>query len=119
MKIGFPDLPVLHSYYGAPTAFTVNYTVSIVDEKPGNFLFLQLGSIFDSFILGMACSLIGPTMGKYNINTNLVPVNEHLYYKIASAVQMNGSMGERFRTTVGARQGCLFLPIIVNIFREK
>ena len=47
------------------------------------------------------------TMGKYNINANLVHTIEQLYDKATSAVQMNGSIGEWFRTTVGVRQGCL------------
>ena len=33
-----------------------------------------------------------------------------------SAVQMNGSIGEWFRTTVGVRQGCLLSPTLFNIF---
>ena len=31
-------------------------------------------------------------------------------------VQMNGSIGEWFRTTVGVRQGCLLSPTLFNIF---
>ena len=40
------------------------------------------------------------TMRKYNISTNLVRTIEQLYDKATSAVQMNGSIGEWFRTTV-------------------
>ena len=44
------------------------------------------------------------TMRKYNISANLVHTIEQLYDKATvSAIQMNGSMGERFRTTVGVR----------------
>ena len=46
------------------------------------------------------------TMRKYNISANLVRTIEQLYDKATSAVQMNGSIGEWFRTTVGVRQGC-------------
>ena len=46
------------------------------------------------------------TMRKYNISANLVPTIEQLYDKATNAVQMNGSIGEWFRTTVGVRQGC-------------
>ena len=65
----------------------------------------------------MACSLIGhhalwATMQKYNISANLVRTIEHLYGKATSAVQMNGSIGEWFRTTVGVRQGCLLSPTL-------
>ena len=41
------------------------------------------------------------TMRKYNISANLVRTIEQLYDKATSAVQMNGSIGEWFRTTVG------------------
>ena len=40
------------------------------------------------------------TMRKYNINANLVRAFEHLYDNAISAVHMNGSTGEWFRTTV-------------------
>ena len=46
---------------------------------------------------------------KYNISANLVRTLEQFYDKATSEVQMNGSMGERFRATVGVRQGCLLL----------
>ncbi|MEW8544384.1 MAG: reverse transcriptase domain-containing protein [Candidatus Thiodiazotropha sp.] len=59
------------------------------------------------------------TMRKYNINANLVRAIEHLYDKAISVVQLNGNTGERFRTTVGVRQGCLLLPILFNSFLER
>ena len=34
-------------------------------------------------------------------------------------VQMNGSIGEWFRTTVAVRQGCLLSPTLFNIFLER
>ena len=58
-------------------------------------------------------------MRKYNISANLVRTIEQLYDKATSAVQMNGSIGEWFRTTVGVRQGCLLSPILFNIFLER
>ena len=51
-------------------------------------------------------------MRKYNISANLVRTIEQLYDKATSAVQMNGSIGEWFRTTVGVRQGCLLSPTL-------
>ena len=59
------------------------------------------------------------TMRKYNISVNLVCTIEQLYDKAASAVQMNGSIGECFRTTVRVRQGCLLSPTLFNIFLER
>ena len=44
---------------------------------------------------------------------------EQLYDKATSAVQMNGSIGEWFRTTVGVRQGCPLSPTLFNIFLER
>ena len=40
------------------------------------------------------------------------------YDKATSAVQMNGSIEESFRTTVGVRQGCLLSHSLFNIFLE-
>ena len=59
------------------------------------------------------------TMRKYNISANLVRTIEQLYDKATSVVQMNGSIGDWFRTTVGVRQGCLLSPTIFNIFLER
>ena len=44
---------------------------------------------------------------------------EQLYDKATSAVQMNGSIGEWFRTTVRIRLGCLLSPTLFNIFLER
>ena len=44
------------------------------------------------------------TMKKYNISTNLIRVIKNLYDKATSAVLLNSSIGDRFRTTVGVRQ---------------
>ena len=54
-------------------------------------------------------------MRKYNISANLDRTIEQLYDKATSAVQMNGSMGEWFWTTVRARQGCLLSPSLNSI----
>ena len=59
------------------------------------------------------------TMRKYNISANLVRTIEQLYDKATSAVQMNGNIGEWFRTTVGVRQECLVSPILFNIFFDR
>ena len=58
-------------------------------------------------------------MQKYNISANLVRTIEQFYDKATSAVQMNGSIGDWFRTTVGVRQGCLLSPTLFNIFLER
>ena len=54
-------------------------------------------------------------MRKYNISANLVRTTGQRYDKGTSAVQMNGSIGAWFITTVGVRQGCLLSLILVNI----
>ena len=58
-------------------------------------------------------------MQKYNIRANLVCTTEQLYDKATSEVQMNGSMGEWFRTTVRVRHGCLLSPTLINIFLKQ
>ena len=58
-------------------------------------------------------------MQKYNIRANLVCTTEQLYDKATSEVQMNGSMGEWFRTTVGVRHGCLLSPTLINVFLKR
>ena len=57
------------------------------------------------------------TMRRNNISANLTRTIEQLNDKATSAVQINGSIGEWFRTTVGGRQGCLLSPTLFNIFR--
>ena len=59
------------------------------------------------------------TMQRCNISAYLVCTSEQLYDKATSAVQMNGSIGEWFRTTVGVRQRCLLSPTLFNIFLER
>ena len=59
------------------------------------------------------------TMNAYNINANLIKVIRNLYARASSAVYLNGSIGEWFRTTVGVRQGCLLSPALFNIFLER
>ena len=55
-------------------------------------------------------------MRRYDISANLVRTIKQLYDKVKIAVQMNGSKGEWFRTTVGVRQEYLLSPILFNIF---
>ena len=58
-------------------------------------------------------------MKKYSISTDLTRVIKNFYDKASSAVFCNSSIGDWFRTTVGVRQGCLFLPILFNVFLER
>ena len=58
-------------------------------------------------------------MRKYNISANLVRMIEQLYDKTTSAVQMNGSIRDWFRTAVGVRQECPLSPTLFNIFLER
>ena len=59
------------------------------------------------------------TMKKYNISTTLIPVIQNLFDMATNAVFFNGSIGDWFRTTVGARQGRLLSPTFLNIFLER
>ena len=58
-------------------------------------------------------------MRKYNISAKLVRIIEQLYDKIASAVQMNGSIRKWFKTIVGVLYGCLLSATLFNIFLER
>ena len=66
-------------------------------------VFIDLKKAFDR----VCHAALWATMRKYNISANIVRTTEQLDDKAASAVQMNGSMGEWSRTTVGVRQKCL------------
>ena len=59
------------------------------------------------------------TMKKYNISANLIQVIRNLYDKATSAVLFNRSIGDRFRATVGVRQGCLLSTTLFTIFLER
>ena len=58
-------------------------------------------------------------MRKYNISASLVRTTEQLFDKVTSAVQLNGSIREWFRTTVGVRQRCPLSPTLSNIFLKR
>ena len=58
-------------------------------------------------------------MRRCNTSANLVCIIEQLHDKAISAVQMNGSKGELFRTTLRVRLGCPLSPYRFNIFLER
>ena len=57
----------------------------------------------------MANSLMGHH-AEVKVSADLVPAIEHLYDEAISAVQMKGSTGEWFRTTVAVGHGCRVSP---------
>ena len=59
------------------------------------------------------------TMNLYNINGNIIKLIKNLYNKATSAVSLNNSTGDWFKTTVGVRQGCLLSPTLFNILIER
>ena len=61
----------------------------------------------------MTCSLMGQH-AEVHMNANLARTIEYLYDKASSAVKMNGSTGEWFRTEIGIRQECLLFPTLFN-----
>ena len=67
--------------------------------------------------IGSQCEEIETCLNKNNCQRQeSISASEQLYDKATSAVQMNGSLGECFRTTVGVSQGCLLSPTFFNIF---
>ena len=59
------------------------------------------------------------TMRHFNTNAILIRMIQNLYEKATSAVYLNNSIGDWFRTTVGVRQGCVLSPTLFNIFLER
>ena len=59
------------------------------------------------------------TTKEYNTSKNLIRVIENFYDKATSAVLLNSSIGDWFRTTVGVRHECLLSPTLFNIFLER
>lgn len=59
-------------------------------------------------------------MRLYNIDGNLIQVIEKLYNKATGAVNLTGSIGDWFKSTLGVRQGCLLSPhCFQHPFREN
>ena len=61
------------------------------------YVFIDLKKAFDR----VWHSALWASMKKYNISTNLMQVIKNLYNKATSAVLVNSSIGDWFRTTVG------------------
>ena len=57
-------------------------------------------------------------MKKYNISANLIRAIKHLYDKVTSAVLLNGSIRDWFRTA-RVPQECLLSSTLLNIFLVK
>ena len=55
----------------------------------------------------------------FNIDEHLISIIENLYKKASSAVIVNDTRGDLFRTSIGVRQVCLLSPTLFNIFLEK
>ena len=55
-------------------------------------------------------------MRKYYIKANIIRVMENLYDRVQGTIMFIYSTGDRFRTTVGVRQGCLLSPTFFNFF---
>ena len=55
----------------------------------------------------------------FNIDEHLISIIENLYKKASSAMIINDTIGDLFRTSVGVRQGCLLSPTLFNILLEQ
>ena len=58
-------------------------------------------------------------MRNCNIDEHIISIIENLYKKASSAVIVNDTRGNFFRTSVGVRQGCFLTSTLFNIFLEK
>lgn len=58
------------------------------------------------------------TLRSMGIEEGLIQAIQALYSSSSSAVILNSSIGEFFKTTVGVRQGCLLSPVLFNLFLE-
>ena len=58
-------------------------------------------------------------MRNFNIDEHLISIIENLYKKANSAVIVNDTKGDFFRTSVGVRRGCFMSPILFNIVLDK
>ena len=99
--------------------------ISFTFDPRDMLLSLQMG--FSFVRAAVACAILERTSGLEPSSETtaprylkLVTVPSFLSYdKATSAVQMNDSIGEWFRTTVGVKQGCLLSPTLFNIFLER
>lgn len=55
----------------------------------------------------------------FGIEEGLIQAIQSLYNSASSAVLLNSSIGEFFKTTVGVRQGCLLSPVLFNLYLEN
>ena len=78
-------------------------------------VFIDFKKAFD----GVWHEALWTTMKSYNVSSNLIEVIRQLCEKATSTVYYNGVIGNWFRTTVGARQGCLLSPSLFNIFLDR
>ena len=62
----------------------------------------------------MACSLVG-----HHAEVQYQCKSSSHYDKATSAAQINGSMGEWYRTTIGVTQVCLLSPTFFSMFLER
>ncbi|KAK3767206.1 hypothetical protein RRG08_018076 [Elysia crispata] len=58
-------------------------------------------------------------MNKFKMGQKLIHTIKELYANATSAVLIQDTVGERFRTSVGVQQGCLLSPTLFNIFLER
>ena len=58
-------------------------------------------------------------MRNFNIDEHRISIIENLYKKASSAVIVNDTRRDLFRTSVGVQQSCLLSPTLFNIFLEK
>ncbi|KAK2180692.1 hypothetical protein NP493_431g02001 [Ridgeia piscesae] len=78
-------------------------------------IFIDLKKAFDR----VWHAALWATMRHFNINANLIIMIQNLYDKATSAVYLNDSIGDWFKTTVGVRQDCVLSHTLQHLLGEN
>ena len=52
----------------------------------------------------------------YGIHGTFLDIFKSMYGQLKSRIKINGGLSRQFECTVGTRQGCVSLPVIISLF---
>ena len=93
---------ILRTEYAKTGELGILFSRKILDQHDLYHVYIDFEKAFDR----VWHAALWATMKKYNIGTNLIRVIKHLYDKAISAVLLNGSIEDWFRTTVPGTEKC-------------